>query len=172
MLEKILEIFSYTVPSIITGYVAYYFFSNQFTREENKENFKLLREDKRQGFQVRMQAYERMTLFLERINPSKLLIRVAPTSEDKEMYVQKLAQMIEQEFDHNSMQQIYMSDECWSVIVTSKNATVHIIKKTAEDINIKNAQQLREAVLQRMVKGNPPSTTGISFIKEEIKELF
>lgn len=171
MKEQIIEILSYTIPSIVTGLVAYYFFSYQFRKEQNRENFKLLGEDKKQLLNMRLQAYERMTLFMERINPSKLLVRVTPTDDNKELYVQKLVQSVEHEFDHNLSQQIYISEECWSVLVTSKNATTHIIKKTAEDDKITNAQQLREAILKRMVKGNPPSTTGLTFIKQEVKEL-
>lgn len=172
MKEQIIEILSYTIPSIVTGLVAYYFFSYQFKKEQNRENFKLLREDKKQLLNMRLQAYERMTLFMERINPSKLLVRVTPTDDNKELYVQKLVQSIEQEFEHNLSQQIYISEECWSVLVTSKNATAHIVKKTAEDSSITSAQLLREAILKRMVEGNPPSTTGLTFIKEEVKELF
>lgn len=172
MNEKIIEILSYTIPSIVTGLVAYYFFSTQFRKEQNRENFKLVREDKKQMLSMRIDAYERMTLFMERINPSKLLIRVIPTSEDKELYVQKLIQSVEQEFEHNLSQQIYISEECWSVLVTSKNATTHIVKKTAEDNRVTNAQELREAILKRMIEGKPPSTTGLIFIKEEVKEMF
>lgn len=169
---KIIEILSYTIPSIITGAVAYYFFSSQFKEEVNRKNFKLLREDKKQMLSVRLQAYERMTLFMERINPAKLLVRVTPTDDGKELYMHKLVQSVEQEFEHNLAQQIYISEECWSVLITSKNATTHIIKKTAENASLKSAQDLREAILQRMVDGNPPSTTGLTFIKEEVKKLF
>lgn len=170
--QKIIEIFSYTIPSVVTGLVAYFFFSSQFKKEQNRENFKLLREDKKLLLNARLQAYERMTLFMERINPSKLLVRVTPTDDNKELYVQKLTQSIAQEFEHNLSQQIYISEECWSVLITSKNATIHIIKKTAEDLKITTSQQLREAVLERMIKGSPPSNTGLTFIKEEVKKLF
>lgn len=169
---KIIEILSYTIPSIITGAVAYYFFSSQFKEEGNRKNFNLLREDKKQMLSVRLQAYERMTLFMERINPAKLLVRVTPTDDGKELYMHKLVQSVEQEFEHNLAQQIYISEECWSVLITSKNATTHIIKKTAENADLKSAQDLRESILQRMVDGNPPSTTGLTFIKEEVKKLF
>lgn len=172
MTEKIIEILSYTIPSIITGAVAYYFFSNQFRKEENRENFKLVREDKKQLLEARLQAYERMTLFMERINPAKLLVRVTPTDDNKELYMHKLVQSVEHEFEHNLAQQIYISEECWSVLITAKNATTHIIKKTAENANLNSAQDLREAILQRMIEGNPPSSTGLTFIKEEVKRLF
>ncbi len=169
---KIIDIVSYTIPSIVTGLVAYYFFSYQFKKENNRENFKLVRADKKLLLNARLQAYERMTLFMERINPYKLLVRVTPTDDNKELYIHKLVQSIEQEFEHNLSQQIYISEECWSVLITAKNATSHIITKTAEQKEIITSQDLREAILKRMVKGNPPSNTGLSFIKEEVKSLF
>lgn len=172
MTEKIIEILLYTIPSIITGLVAYYFFLRLARSEDHKNKIELLKEGKSATLPIRLQAYERMTLFMERINPSNLLIRVTPTGDDKNMYAQKLIQSIEQEFEYNLAQQIYISEECWSVLITSKNATSHIVKKTSEDSNLKNAQNLREAILKRMVEGNPPSTTGLTFIKEEVKELF
>lgn len=172
MTDKIIEIISYTIPSIITGLVAYYFFLRLARNEDNKNKIELLKEDKNISFPIRLQAYERMTLFMERINPSKLLIRVIPTDDDKELYVQKLIQSVEQEFEYNLAQQIYISEECWSVLITSKNATSHIIKKTAESDKVKTSQDLREAILQCMIEGNPPSATGLAFIKEEVKGLF
>ncbi|AOW19694.1 DUF7935 family protein [Urechidicola croceus] len=172
MADKILEILSYSIPSLITGLIAYYFFLGHTKSEENTRNYRLLKENQKAALPLRLQAYERMTLFMERINPSKLLVRVTPTSDDKDLYVQKLIQSIEQEFEHNLAQQIYITEECWSVIVTSKNATTHIIKKTAENIDVKTAQNLREAILNRMVKSAPPSNTALSFIKEEVGQLF
>ncbi|MDC9724146.1 MAG: hypothetical protein PSN34_15440 [Urechidicola sp.] len=172
MEDILMSIISYTAPSIVVGIVAYYFFLRLSKSEEAQKRFDLFKEDKKVTLPVRLQAYERMTLVMERINPSKLLIRITPTSEDKELYVQKLVQSIEQEFEHNLSQQIYISEKCWNVLMTSKNATSHIIKKTAENSELKSAQELREAVLQKMIDGNPPSQIGLTFIKEEVKELF
>ena len=97
-----------------------------------------------------MQAYERMTLVMERINPSKLLVRISPTSDDKNLYVHKLVTSIEQEFEHNLSQQIYISEDCWNALVASKNATSTIIKETAKNLEIVDAQGLRNAILQKM----------------------
>ena len=112
-----------------------------------------------------------MTLFLERINPSKLLIRVTSVNNDKNAYLHSLNNTVEQEFEHNVSQQIYISEKCWNVIVASKNATIHIIKKTAEQKEVSSAQDLREAILKRMVDSSPPSTTALAFIKEEVKSF-
>jgi len=167
--SKIIELLSYTIPSVVTGFVAYYFFLTHTNNEERKLKLMLLQENQKQALPIRLQAYERMTLFLERINPSKLLVRITSINNDKDSYVQSLISSIEQEFEHNLAQQIYITEKCWSVIITSKNATIHIIKKIAKQNTISTAQELREAVLKRMIDSSPPSTTALAFIKEEVK---
>ncbi len=170
-LEKIIELLSYTIPSVVTGLVAYYFFLNHTKNEEKKLRLAILKENQKHAFPIRLQAYERMTLFLERINPSKLLLRINSVNNDKNAYMHSLMNTIEQEFEHNLAQQIYISDMCWNVIIASKNTTTHIIKKTAEQESVTTAQELREAILKRMLDSSPPSTTALAFIKEEVKSF-
>lgn len=170
-MSKIFELLSYTIPSLITGLVAYYFFLNHTKNEEQKMKLEILKENQKHSLPIRLQAYERMTLFLERINPSKLLLRVTSVNDDKEAYMHSLLDTMEREFEHNLSQQIYISDKCWNVIIASKNATIHIIKKTSAQESITSAQELREAVLKRMLDTAPPSTTALSFIKEEVKSF-
>lgn len=168
---KIMELLSYTIPSVVTGLVAYYFFLNHTNNEERKMRLSLLRENQKQSLPIRLQAYERMALFLERINPTKLVIRITSINNDVNAYTQSLINTIEQEFEHNLAQQIYISDQCWSVIMASKNATIHIIKKTAEEESVTNAQELREALIKRILNSSAPSTTALAFIKDEVRNF-
>ena len=84
--DKLLELAFYTLPAAVTGGVAYYFFQMFMRNEENKRQFALMRENQKHALPLRLQAYERLALYLERINPAKLLIRVAPLQEDKMDY--------------------------------------------------------------------------------------
>jgi len=170
-LPKIIEILSYTFPSIIVGLIAYLFFLKYTKTEERKLKINLLKEGQKDALPIKLQAYERMTLFLERLNPSKLLIRVTSINNDKNAYALSLINTIEQEFEHNLTQQIYISDKCWSVIIASKNATIQLIKTTSEENNINNAQELREVILKNMLNTLPPSNTALAFIKNEVKVL-
>ena len=170
-ISKIIELLSYTLPSVITGLVAYYFFLNHTRNEERKMKLAILKENQKHSLPIRLQAYERMTLFLERINPAKLLLRVTSVNDDKHAYAQSLINTIENEFEHNLAQQIYISEKCWNVIIASKNATIHIILKTAEKEAVATAQELREATLKRMLESSPPSATALAFIKEEVKSF-
>lgn len=168
---KIVELLSYTIPSVVTGVVAYYFFLNHTKNEERKIRLSLLRENQKQSLPIRLQAFERMALFLERINPSKLVLRITSVNNDINAYSQSLINTIEQEFEHNLAQQIYISDQCWSVITASKNATIHIIKKTAEEATVTTAQELREALVKSILNNAAPSATALTFLKDEVRNF-
>ncbi|MBT8316110.1 MAG: hypothetical protein HKP59_00635 [Lutibacter sp.] len=170
-LSKIIELLSFTIPSIITGSIAYLFFLSHTQSEEKKIKLTLSRENKKNILPIKLQAYERMTLYLERINPSKLLIRVTSINNDKQAYTLSLINTIEQEFEHNLTQQIYISEKCWSVIIASKNATIQLIKKTSEENSIVNAQELRENILQNILKTPSPTNTALAFIKDEVRSF-
>ena len=169
--NKIIELLSYTIPSAITGIVAYYFFLTHTKNEERKLRLSLLRENQKQSLPIRLQAYERMALFLERINPSKLVLRITSVNNDINAYSQSLINTIEQEFEHNLAQQIYISDKCWSIIMSAKNATILIIQKTAEEETVTTAQELREAIIKRILNSSAPSTTALAFIKDEVRNF-
>ena len=169
---KILELLNYTIPTIITGLIALYFFKIHTKNENNRRIFLLRKEKQSIGLPIRLQAYERMALFLERISPASLLVRVAPTGNDKPAYFKKLLMTIEKEFEHNLAQQIYLTGDCWNVIITAKNATLNLIKDTMLEGEIKDARAMREAIIQRTSEGDSPTSTALDYIKNEVHKIF
>ncbi|MFD2552188.1 hypothetical protein ACFSQP_10210 [Bizionia sediminis] len=172
MEQQILNLFMYTIPAVTTGVIAYYFFKAHTKNEDGRRRFLLHKDMQTNSLPVRLQAYERMTLFLERITPSKLLIRVSPLSSNKEDYESLLIQNIEQEFEHNLSQQIYISDECWNIITAAKNATIQLIRKASLLEKTDTANKLREVVLTEMMEKQAPSDAALSFIKKEVGDLW
>lgn len=168
---KIIELLFYTLPALITGGVAYYFFQMHTKNEEGRRRFLLQKELQKNALPLRLQAYERMVLFLERINPTKLLIRITPISENKNDYENYVIAQIEQEFEHNLTQQIYMSDECWTIIMTAKNATIQMIRKAAMSERVDSADKLREVILSDLMEKSTPSSAALSYMKNELKEF-
>jgi hypothetical protein len=169
---KVIELLSYTLPAIVTGLVAYYFFDLHTKNEEGRRRYLLNKEAQKNALPVRLQAYERMSLYMERINPTKLLIRIAPISNDKNDYENLIITQIEQEFEHNLTQQIYMSDECWTIIVTAKNATIQMIRKANMSDRVDNADKLREIVLNDLMEKQSPSNAALAYIKNEVSQLW
>lgn len=169
MEDKLLESIGYILPALVTGVVAYYMF-NGFIKQQNAEKkLELLAEKKKDSLPIKLQAYERLLLFCERINPVKILVRVQPLSSNTSEYLQLLISNIEQEFEHNLVQQIYISNDSWTAILATKNAVINKLKKVAETAN--SANDLRENVLIDYSKTLPPTETAIAFIKNEVKKL-
>jgi len=169
---KFLELLSYTIPAIITGLVAFFFFKQHTQNENNRRNYLLRKENQNAALPLRLQAYERMTLFLERISPHNIIVRITPNSDDKVAYQKKLVATIEQEFDHNLSQQIYITDRCWNVIVTAKNTTISTIRTTMANTEVKDANAMREAILKNSSDKESPSKVALSFIKNEVSKIF
>ncbi len=169
MEDKLLESIGYILPATVTGLVAYYMFKGFVKQQNSSKKLELLSERKKAALPTKLKAYERMLLFCDRINPVKMLVRIKPLSENTHDYLQLLIANIEQEFEHNLVQQIYISNDSWTAILATKNGIINKLKQVAETSN--SANNLRENVILHYAKTLPPADTAISFIKNEVKKL-
>ena len=169
---NITDILAYTLPSIVTGVVAYFLFDSHFKDQQNTRRWLLQKDKQTVSLPIRLQAYERMTLFMERISPSQLLVRITPLSEDANEYQNFVIAQIEQEFEHNMTQQIYISNECWSIIVKAKNATIQMIRLVAKNEKVTDANILREIIISDLLEKPSPSSAALAFIKNEVGQLW
>jgi len=80
-----------------------------------------------------------------------------------------LIRQIEHEFEQNLTQQVYISDECWNIILTAKNTVIQTIRKTT--LHAENADKLRETLLTDLMEKQSPTVLALSFIKNEITEI-
>lgn len=169
---KLIEILAYSLPSLITGAVAFYFFQTYLRNEDQRRNFTLRKEKQQFSLPIRLQAYERMTLFLERISFSKLLVRVKPAGGNLAEYQNKLIQHIEQEFEHNLAQQIYLTDSCWNAVVAAKSAQIHIIRAVSLDNTITDTGKMCEHLLQQSISGEMPTQAALAVLKNEVRSIY
>lgn len=171
MEDLIIQLLIAVCPALVVGLLAYYFFNAFIKNEDGRRRFLLQKDRQADTLPVRLQAYERLTLFLERIKPSQLLIRITPDGENKNSYEQQLVLSIEQEFEHNLSQQIYMSDELWNIIKSAKNSTIQLIRQQAHGREITSADALREAILTELMERTAPSLVALEYLKKEIREV-
>lgn len=160
----------------------YYVFNRKSIKRDN-EREKLLKErmqqprstvvtneTPRKGTPQTIQAYERLIILMERIDLHKLVVRVAPISELKQDYATFLIQNIEQEFDFNISQQLYVSEEAWALIETAKQTIIQQILKNSLNNQINNAYDLQKQLLQAQEK-NSVTDLAKSRLKQEFKSL-
>tara|TARA_R110002049_G_scaffold63_2_gene354 strand:- start:4792 stop:5304 length:513 start_codon:yes stop_codon:yes gene_type:complete len=169
MEDKIIESIAYILPAAVTGFVAYYMFNGFINNKISEKKLELLAQQKKESLPIKLQAYERLMLFCDRINPVKMLMRIPPISTDTKDYLDLLIANINQEFEHNLVQQIYISEDTWTAIYASKNAVTNKLKQIAETAT--SADNLRESVLIEYSKTIPPTETAIDFIKSEVRKL-
>ncbi|UII75704.1 hypothetical protein LV716_15800 [Flagellimonas sp. HMM57] len=169
--DDIFQLFAYLLPAVVTGAIAFYFFRLHTKNEEGRRRFLLHKDSQKDTLPIRLQAYERMVLFLERIALNSLVVRVGPNGKDKSAYENLLIKQVETEFEHNLSQQIYMSEECWNIIKAAKNATIQMIRSAGMSAT-DSPDKLREDILNQTMEKQSPSATALSFVKKEVGELW
>ncbi len=104
------------------------------------------------SFALKMQAYERFALFLERSKPASLLLRLVPKTTDAMQLKIALLETIRQEFEHNNSQQIYISEVLWKRICLTKDRLFQLIEQTAKQGGGQSAQVLAENLLREYAR--------------------
>ncbi|MBL7848252.1 MAG: hypothetical protein JNL40_12345 [Cyclobacteriaceae bacterium] len=122
----------------------------------------------------RLQAYERMCLFLERMSPPNLLLRLNnPIYSAKELH-KILLDEIRNEYNHNVSQQIYMSEEVWNMIRNAKEDLTILINEASstmapEATGLDLSRKIFELTLEKNVE---PISHALTELKKEIQQTF
>ena len=151
-----------------------YRFKNHEEDEVDSINSKDLK-FKNKGIDVnlKMQAYERLTIFLERTDPFRLLHSIDQSEKNIEKIEQNILKIVITEFEYNISQQVYVSDTLWNMILLSKNKTINLIhsvknslKKNSDGSDFFNALKL---VLEN--NETTPSKITLAFLKKEVRSI-
>ena len=168
--EQILGLMVYCIPALVTGVIAFLFFREHTDNENNRRNFILKESIQKESLPIRLQAYERLTLFLERISPQNLLKRVSPISQEVEDYKSLIIQTVEQEYEHNLSQQIYVSDPCWRIVSAAKNSTIQTIV-SFKNKDVSTANDIRPLLLDILLNNGVTAEMALNFLNEEVSIL-
>ena len=173
-MDILLEILKYTLPALIvflTVLVMLRIWSRNEERKRKSEFNMHLADD---ILPVRLQAYERSILLLERISPDSLVMRLSRPDYTARQFQQEMLSQITSEFEHNIAQQTYMSSEAWEKIKSAKNQIIHLINETASEVKPDaKGPTLGKMILERLAElNNPPSQVAVDYLKQEVKTLF
>jgi hypothetical protein len=140
----VLQMFSYVVLPILilTGIGTLAFFMIKYWREQqaqaNALQWQQIQTEKaKTTLPMRLQAYERLTLLCERINIPNLIKRLRAEGASVNDLRFALLIGIQQEFEHNVTQQIYVSDNLWNILRIARDNTAEIINIAAEKLDPK-----------------------------------
>ena len=79
---------------------------------------------------LKVQAYERFLLYLERVQLPQLVKRVYVPGMEKGTFHLQLLQNVREEFEHNLAQQLYVANSTWNAVVNAKEELVNQINTT------------------------------------------
>ena len=173
-MNEFLDILKYMLPALVVFAVAY-FLIRSFLDHEVKQLKEEKKDETRKALSpLRFQAYERIVLFLERISPPNMVLRVNKAGMSKEMLQGELLRTVREEYEHNLAQQIYISDEAWEQVKNAKEEVLSEINTAIAGMTEKNTsadygQQVISLHLEKKLKAHD---TAIKFLKQEIKEMF
>ncbi len=171
---SIWELLKIILPALIVFFTAYFLFRDMLENSQKKREFEFRLKSSQRVTPVRLQAYERLALLLERISPQSLLVRISPHELTAADYHQQLLSHIRQEFEHNFSQQIYVSPMLWETIRGARENLIGIINKSAEEIDNKApALALSKRIIENYIEEvNQPVVTAMNELKKEVGKLF
>jgi hypothetical protein len=138
-MKELLEILKYTLPSLIVFLAAYYVLRSLLRTQEDQRKMEVVLENQRLITPVRLQAYERLILFLERISPESLVMRLNRPGLTVQQLHQEMLTAIRNEYEHNLSQQLYISPAAWEVIRNARGQILKLINTTFEEFKADDA---------------------------------
>jgi hypothetical protein len=146
---------------------------NQYFKQQQEISASQLEERKRKDYVgIQMQAYERLILFLERINPERLVFRVNKPGMSARYLQSEILKTVREEFDHNLTQQLYISSEAWMAVKAAREETLKILNVAAEHVHRDaDSLALSKAILE-VVGGMEklPTEVAIGILKSEFRK--
>lgn len=174
MLNTLLTIAAIVVPSVSLVVAVYIMLNQQFRKERMMRELDLRKQNQGNTLPIRLQAYERLALFLERIDYNQLIPRVRDASMTSRELQYALISTIREEFEHNLTQQIYVSGQLWRAISLCKDELIKVINLVGSTIPEEaGANVLSRSLFQYIIDSEeiPPTTRVLDILKAEVSKL-
>ncbi len=168
-MNTFLEILKYTIPGLLVFVTAYFLLKTYLDKQHQLKLLELQKDNKKASVPLKLQAYERLSLLCERSSLQNLTLRLK--TRESTVSSLRLAMLIalQQEYEHNVTQQIYVSEQLWEILKLAREETVNIIEAVAEPLD---PQAPADELAQRLIafsqqSEKQPMDTALQAIKKE-----
>ena len=174
LLPYLLDILKYTIAGLGVVWIAFYLIKPYLERDEKIQMLEFRRTISNQTLPLRLQAYERLVLFIERINPGNMLLRMNATAYSAHELYGLIVEDIRNEYQHNITQQIYVSSRAWGVIKHVKEDTLGIVNSAIRSLpETATGLDLSKAILGHLAQlEDNPYELGASMLRKDLEKLF
>ena len=173
-MDVVIEFAKILIPAGLVLYAMFLVVKSFLNKEFNEKMVDIKINNTKIVLPIRLQAYERMCLFLERMAPNSLIPRLNVGELSSSEFHAVLLNEIREEYNHNVSQQVYMSEEAWEMVKNAKEDLIVTINNAASELLEENGSlELSRKIFEIYMNKDPdPIVTALNFIKNEIKESF
>lgn len=178
MNDPVILVLVAVLPSIVVFLTAYHLIKRlteaHKAERQTERMAELRKEDRRQTLPLRLQAYERLTLFLERIQPGPLVLRVHQSNMSAGALHAQLVATVREEFEHNVTQQVYVGDKVWETVRKAKEEMIRLVNLSYDQVAAdRPGTELSRRIFENAGRlSHTPSQEGLVAVKNEVRRLF
>ena len=172
-MDTFTDILKITIPALLVFLTAWILLRNMIKNDQDKRRQEILLQNNRTITPIRLQAYERIILFLERISLESLIVRVSTSDMTAAQLHSALLTTIRSEYEHNLSQQIYMSPKAWEVVRNARSGMIKLINSEAEKLPPNSTGMvLSKQLLEKLMDiDREPTRVAIDFVKTEVGKM-
>jgi hypothetical protein len=173
-MDWLLEIVKIIIPAAIVFVTAFYLVKFFLDNESKKRAMEYKANSQNLVTPLRLQAYERIILLLERISPHSLVTRLSRPGITASSMQSELIKTIKAEFEHNLAQQIYISSPAWGLVRNAKEEIIKLVNISASQLDSRaSGTDLSQKIIELTGQVQKlPTQVAIDYIKKEISQIF
>jgi hypothetical protein len=173
-LPILFDIIKYSIAGVVTVFAAVYLVKPYLERDEKIQLLEFRKTLSNQTLPLRLQAYERLVLFIERVNPANMLIRLNATAFGAHELYTLILEEVRAEYQHNVTQQIYVSSRAWGVVKHIREDTINIINNAVKSLpETATGLDLSKTILGYLSElEDNPYDIGANMLRKDLEELF
>ena len=168
-----LEILKITISGLIVFFVGWFIIREYLAQETVKTSRESKKENLAHTLPLKLQAYERITLFLERLNPANMLVRLHVAGLSAREMQNVILSDIRGEYQHNISQQIYVTDISWNVVRKMKEETIAMVHNAVAGLpDNASAIELSKVILSHLanLQEDNPYEVALKIVKREVQQ--
>jgi hypothetical protein len=168
-----IEVLKYCVPALCVLLATWLVMRHFYKSEADKRLWELKRASQKEVSPVRLRAYERLTLLLERTTPEHMLLELNLGEMTILQVQQHLMRTIRVEYEHNASQQVYVSAEVWAMIQNAKEQTVAFVNSIAQQLPPESTalDYAKMLITAYATNGDTPNELALQALKKEAQTL-
>ena len=172
----ILNVLAVLATIALTGWIFYLLVRRYFDHQQKERLLEIKLDERAETLRavtpIRMQAYERMALFLERIAPQSLVLRCYQPGMDLKLLQGVMTKNIRDEWEHNLSQQVYIGSEVWASIREAKDEMINLVNSAAVQLTDTADPTRLAASIFASANDRSPVDGALQTLNNEIHELF